>query len=92
MTLLLLLHTSLIFAQNAIETKLTDTFRQPTCVLMMCKELMKDLGASEEKLKATEKRVHTLESKLQELTSRLANSEAQIEGLRAESRGETDAL
>ncbi|NP_001103579.1 cerebellin 8 precursor [Danio rerio] len=85
--ILLLLHTSLSFAQNGVETNLIDTFKQQTCPLMMCRELTKDLGASEEKLKSTEKRLHALESKLQELTSRLVDSEAQIEGLRAEHTG-----
>ncbi|XP_001334228.3 cerebellin-4-like [Danio rerio] len=73
--LLLLLHTSPIFAKNAIDNNLVDTVQQLTCPLRMCTELMKDIGALQEKLKATESRLQTLES-------RVANSESQIEDIK----------
>ncbi|XP_050961137.1 complement C1q tumor necrosis factor-related protein 3-like [Labeo rohita] len=48
------------------------------------KDLLKDLGVSEEKLQATETRLNALENKMQEVLSRLANSEAQIEKIKME--------
>ncbi|KAK2914413.1 hypothetical protein Q8A67_002812 [Cirrhinus molitorella] len=58
---------------------------QLTCPFKnLFKDLLKDLGVSEEKLQATETRLNALENKMQEVLSRLANSEAEIEKIKME--------
>ncbi|XP_058637794.1 cerebellin 8 [Onychostoma macrolepis] len=68
-------------------TFLQNEAQQQTCPFKkLCTDLLKELGASEEKLQATETRLKALENTVQELTSRLANSEAQIEKIQMENR------
>ncbi|KAK7168506.1 hypothetical protein R3I93_004730 [Phoxinus phoxinus] len=63
-----------------------DENKQVTCPLNICIDLLKELGALKEKLKATETQLKALDSQ-QELMSRLANSEAKIEEIKMENQG-----
>ncbi len=75
------------------ETFLQNETQQQTCPFKkLCSDLLKELGVSEEKLQATETRLKSLENTVQELMSRLANSEAQIEKIKTENRGETNGF
>lgn len=69
-------------------TFLQNEIKALTCPLQICTDLLQELGATEEKLRATETRLEALEISQQELMSRLANSEAQLEEIRQESQGE----
>ncbi|NP_001314678.1 cerebellin 6 precursor [Danio rerio] len=65
-TAVILLH-SLVFALNAADKTLGDISKQLTCPLRMCTEVLKDIGALQEKLKATESRLQT---QIEEIKSR----------------------
>ncbi|KAI2647430.1 Hibernation-associated plasma protein HP-20 [Labeo rohita] len=75
------------------DTVLQNEAQQLTCPFKnLFKDLLKDLGVSEEKLQATETRLNALENKMQEVLSRLANSEAQIEKIKMENSGVKNVL
>uniref|UniRef100_A0A673I4P6 C1q domain-containing protein n=1 Tax=Sinocyclocheilus rhinocerous TaxID=307959 RepID=A0A673I4P6_9TELE len=76
----LLLNKSLTVLIFTITELLTCPFKK------LCTDLLKELGASEEKLQATETRLKALENTVQEQMSRLAKSEAEIEKIQMENR------
>lgn len=72
-------------------TFLQNETQQQTCPFKkLCLDLLKELGVSEEKLQATETRLKALENTVQELMCGLANTEAQIEKIQMENRGESN--
>ncbi len=73
------------FLQNEAQ-RLTCPFEK------LYKDLLNDLGASEEKLQATDTRLKALENTVQELMSRFANCEAELEKIQMENRGDTNDL
>ncbi|XP_051962837.1 cerebellin-2-like [Xyrauchen texanus] len=68
------------------DTSLQNEVKELTCPFNLCAALLKEQGATEEKLKATETRLVLLETSLQELMTRLAISEGQIEQLKIVNR------